>query len=110
MSAEDIACCLSCHMTFGSHEELFVHTCAQIKVEVVEAEDTKQLNSIVQEDFRNEIDPIKVSENDSDYRPKKKETEENQYKEKRNQTAEKWGEINDQGGKEKEGTSEKGKI
>ena len=72
MSAEDIACCLSCHMTFGSHEELFVHTCAQIKVEVVEAEDSKQLNSIVQEDFRNEIDPIKVSENDSDYSPKKK--------------------------------------
>ena len=59
-------------MTFGSHEELFVHTCAQIKVEVVEAEDSKQLNSIVQEDFRNEIDPIKVSENDSDYSPKKK--------------------------------------
>ena len=72
MSAEDIACCLSCHMTFGSHEELFVHTCTQIKVEDVEADDTKQLNSIVKDDFRNKIDPIKVSKNDSDYSPEKK--------------------------------------
>ena len=72
MSAEDIACCLSCHMTFGSHEELFVHTCAQIKVEDVEADDTEQFNSIVKDDFRNKIDPIKVSKNDSDYSPKKK--------------------------------------
>ena len=72
MSAEDIACCLSCHMTLGSHEELFIHSCAQIKVEVVEAEDTKQFNSIVQEDIRNEIDPNAVSESDSEYCPLKK--------------------------------------
>ena len=72
MSAKDIACCLSCHMTFGSHEELFIHSCAQIKVEVVEEEDTKQLHSIVQEDIRNEIDPNVVSESDSEYCPLKK--------------------------------------
>ena len=32
----------------------------------------KQFNSIVQEDIRNEIDPNEVSENDSEYSPKKK--------------------------------------
>ena len=32
----------------------------------------KQLNSIVQEDIRNEIDPNEVSESDSEYSPKKK--------------------------------------
>jgi hypothetical protein len=39
MSAEDIAICSICQMTFGSHEEVLVHTCVQIKEEQIEAEE-----------------------------------------------------------------------
>ena len=70
MSSESIACCLTCHMTFATHEELFVHTCSQIKVEIDEVDTKKQFESVVQEDFKNEIDPSYVSE--IDYSPKKK--------------------------------------
>ena len=70
MSSESIACCLTCHMTFATHEELFVHTCSQIKVEIDEVDTEKQFESVVQEDFKNEIDPSYVSE--IDYSPKKK--------------------------------------
>ena len=38
MIAEDIACCLMCNTTFATHEELFVHSCAQIKLETNELE------------------------------------------------------------------------
>ena len=72
MSSEGIACCLTCHMTFGTHEELFAHTCSQIKVEIDEVDTEKQFASVVQEDFKNEIEPSDVSEIDSDYSPKKK--------------------------------------
>ena len=34
MSAEDIICCLNCHMTFSSHEE---HTCIEMKKARIEA-------------------------------------------------------------------------
>ena len=57
-------------MTFATHEELFVHTCSQIKVEIDEVDTEKQFESVVQEDFKNEIDPSCVSE--MDYSPKKK--------------------------------------
>ena len=39
MSKENIACCMLCQMTFSTHEELFVHSCAQIKAEKPEPED-----------------------------------------------------------------------
>ena len=70
MSSERIACCLTFHMTFATHEELFVHTCSQIKVEIDEVDTKKQFESVVQEDFKNEIDPSYISE--IDYSPKKK--------------------------------------
>jgi hypothetical protein len=38
MSAEDIAICSICQMTFGSHEEVLVHTCVQMKEEQIEEE------------------------------------------------------------------------
>ena len=44
MSKENIACCLVCQMTFSTHEELFVHSCAQIKVEKPELEDDNQID------------------------------------------------------------------
>ena len=39
MSEEQIASCLLCQSTFSNHEELFVHSCEQIKVETNELED-----------------------------------------------------------------------
>ena len=56
MIAEDIACCLMCNTTFATHEELFVHTCAQIKLETNELEDDTQLNSCNQENYKPDLD------------------------------------------------------
>ena len=77
MSSEDIACCLTCHMTFATHEELYAHTCAQIKVEIDEVEPDKQSDLFGQEDFNNKIDPLDLSESDSEYSPKKKKSKKN---------------------------------
>ena len=41
MSKEQIASCPLCQLTFSNHEELFVHSCEQIKVETYEFEDKK---------------------------------------------------------------------
>jgi hypothetical protein len=79
MSKENIACCLVCQMTFSTHEELFVHSCAQIKAEKPEPEDDTQikkdeklLETFVQQDFKYNMDPQDMSESDSDYCPKRK--------------------------------------
>ena len=78
---EDLALekCLICEMTFETNEELFVHTCAQIKVEKTGLEDEKQFKLsekiIIQkqeEDLKYEIDSGDFSESDSDYSPQKK--------------------------------------
>ena len=86
MSAENLACCLKCQMTFKTHEELFVHSCAQIKVEKPELEDdnsiekyTKLLNTFHQQDFKYDIDHQDFSESDSDYSPKKKSKKEKKF-------------------------------
>ena len=65
MSSENIACCLMCHTNFNSHDELFVHSCKEIKVET---NDLEIEENIKQEDFV----PKDMSETDSDYSPKKK--------------------------------------
>ena len=39
MSAEDIAICSICQMTFGSHEEVLLHTCVEMKEEKMEVEE-----------------------------------------------------------------------
>ena len=79
MSKENIACCMVCQMTFSTHEELFVHSCAQIKAEKPEPEDDNQiekdeklLETLVQQDFKYNMDPKDFSESDSDYSPQKK--------------------------------------
>ena len=79
MSKENIACCMVCQMTFSTHEELFVHSCAQIKAEKPEPEDDNQigkdeklLEALVQQDFKYDMDPQDLSEGDSVYSPKKK--------------------------------------
>ena len=86
MSAENLACCLKCQMTFKTHEELFVHSCAQIKVEKPELEDdnpiekyTKLLNTLDQQDFKYDLDHQDFSESDSDYSPKKKSKKEKKF-------------------------------
>jgi len=78
MSAENLACCLKCQMTFKTHEELFIHSCAQIKIEKPELEYdnciekyTKLLETFDQQDFKHDMDQD-FSESDSDYSPKKK--------------------------------------
>ena len=72
MIAEDIACCLMCNTTFATHEELFVHSCAQIKLETNELEDDKQLNdSCNQDNYKPDLDPD-VIDNNLDYSPKRK--------------------------------------
>jgi hypothetical protein len=57
----DIATCLLCQMTFPSHEEIFVHTCEEIKEEKIEEiiEHSKlianeQIDSFDQDDFKHE--------------------------------------------------------
>ena len=78
MIAEDIACCLMCNTTFTTHEELFVHSCAQIKVEKPEPEDNhiekdeNLVETFVQQDFKYDTDPKDFSESDSNYSPTKK--------------------------------------
>ena len=63
MSAEDIACCLDCQMTFGNHEELTVHSCHQIK-----AEENSQITKFCdQENFEYELNPKEYAAMDSDY-------------------------------------------
>ena len=64
MSNENIACCLVCQMTFSTHEELFVHSCAQIKVEKPEPDDDNQIEKYEkkiepfnQEEFKYDMDP-----------------------------------------------------
>ena len=65
MSSENIACCLMCRTNFNSHDELFVHSCKEIKVETNDLEIEEKIK---QEDF-----VLKdISETDSDYSPKKK--------------------------------------
>ena len=79
MSQESTACCMVCQMTFSTHEELFAHSCAQIKAEKPEPEDDNQiekdenlLETFVQQDFKYDMDPQDFSESDSVYTPKKK--------------------------------------
>ena len=80
MSKEEIACCLMCHVTFPSHEELFHHSCTQIKVESSELQDEKPINTNGklletfddQEDFKYDMEPPDEIESDSDYSPSKK--------------------------------------
>ena len=78
MSKDNISCCLACQMTFSTHEELFAHSCAQIKVEKPEPEDNqiekdeKRLETFVQQDFKYDMDPKDFSECDSNYFSKKK--------------------------------------
>ena len=72
MSAEDLACCLKCQMTFTTHEELFVHSCVYIKVEKNDFEESRALDFSKQRDFKHEIVQSNSSETDSDYIPKKK--------------------------------------
>ena len=55
--AEDITSCLKCNTTFETHEECFVHTCAQIKTESNELDDEKQTNSFDQENFKSDMNP-----------------------------------------------------
>ena len=65
MSKVNIACCSMCQMTFLTHEELFVHSCAEIKIKAENPEpednnqiekDEKLLERIVQQDFKYEND------------------------------------------------------
>ena len=81
MSSEDIACCLTCHMTFATHEELSVHACHQIKVEIDEIEPDK-FDLVGQGGFNNKVDPLDISESDSDYSPKKKKSKKNKIQKK----------------------------
>jgi hypothetical protein len=55
--AEDIASCLMCNTTFETHEERFVHTCAQIKTESNELDNEKQTNSFDPENFKSDMNP-----------------------------------------------------
>ena len=68
-----------CQMTFSTHEELFVHSCAQIKVEKPELDDDNQMKrdekiieTFDQEEFKYDMDPQELSGSDSDYPPKKR--------------------------------------
>ena len=72
MSAEDLACCLKCQMTFTTHEELFVHSCVYIKVETNDFEESTALDFSNKRNFKHEIIQSNPSETDSDYSPKKK--------------------------------------
>ena len=72
MSAEDLACCLKCQMTFTTHEELFVHSCVYIKVEANDYEESTAFDFSNERDFKHDIVRSNSSEADSDYSPKKK--------------------------------------
>ena len=66
MSEEQIASCLLCQSTFSNHEELFVHSCEQIKVETNELEDKKHSAFFEQEDIQD------ISDSDSKKKKKRK--------------------------------------
>merc|ERR1712129_88226 len=72
MSAEGIAICSICQMTFNSHEEVLGHTCIDIKEEKIEVADLISDNK----DIKDECD---LSENDSDYSPKRKKSKNSNY-------------------------------
>ena len=55
--AEDVTKCLMCNTTFETHEECFVHRCAQIKTESNELDNEKQTNSFDQENFISGMNP-----------------------------------------------------
>ena len=63
MSAENIAICSMCQMTFDSHEEVLRHTCIEIKKEKIEAEEMFSDEKGIKDEFDS-------SKNDSDYSPK----------------------------------------
>ena len=80
-----------CHVTFPSHEELFHHSCTQIKVENSELQDQKPINTngklletfdTNQEDFKYDMDPPDEIESDSDYSPSKKKSKKSIVKKK----------------------------
>ena len=68
MSAEDIACCLDCQMTFANHEELTVHSCHQIKAE----ENSQIPNFCDQENFKYKFNPPDFATMDSDHNQREK--------------------------------------
>ena len=74
--------CLTCHMTFDTHEEFSVHACHQIKVEIDEIEPDKQFDLVGQDGLNNKVDPLDISESDSDYSPKKKKSRKNKIQKK----------------------------
>ena len=46
MSEIDIASCLKCNMTFATHDELFIHSCAQIKLENDELQESSNYECV----------------------------------------------------------------
>jgi len=92
MSAEDLACCLKCQMTFTTHEELFVHSCVFIKVETNDFEESKELDFSKQWDFKREIVQSNPSETESDYSPKKKKCKQRKMSKRKIETVRKIGE------------------
>ena len=50
MSAEDIAFCSICQMTFGSHEEVLLHTCVEI------AEDKMEVEEMISDEENNKVE------------------------------------------------------
>ena len=55
MSKEQIASCPLCQSTFSNHEELFVHSCEQIKVETNELEDKKHSAFLDRENSKGQL-------------------------------------------------------
>ena len=70
MSAEDIAICSMCDITFDSHDKVIGHTCIEIKEEKLEIEGMIS----DQEDIK---DACYLSENDSEYCPIRKKSKRN---------------------------------
>ena len=58
MSKEQIASCPLCQLTFSNHEELFVHSCEQIKVEVNELEDKRHNAFFERQDIKGISDKL----------------------------------------------------
>ena len=88
MSAEDLACCLKCQMTFTTHEELFVHSCIFIKVEANDFEESTALDFSNEKDFKHEIVQSYPSETDSDYSHKKKKCKQRKMSKRKIETGE----------------------
>ena len=78
MSAENIAICSMCQMTFDSHEEVLRHTCVEIKKEKIEAEE-------IFSDEKGIKDEFDLSKNDSDYNPKMKKSKKTKAKIRKNE-------------------------